>query len=792
MLADKVYYQLFASYTAPNFDEVGYWIDLSANNKGKIIKIYNKNSKQWIKLTDATAEDAVAPIIGTNGNWFIDNRDTGVPARGYSAYDAAVKDGFEGTEQDWLQSLKSGSEEAANMALDAANKANTAAKIAQDAADNLNAASGNIPKIVGTNWYIWNNETNQYEDSGVSAVGKSLTYSKEYPSVAAMIADYDNPDVAVGDFVMINTNDVEDPDDAKVYTKGETEWKFLVDLSGMQGMTGKSAYQIAVDKGFVGNENDWLDSLKQPAIDAANDVLNVKQDVLQTSNEIKEAEANRVIAETQREQNESVRKNNESSRLTKETARVNAEDDRNSAESIRKQNETSRVNADRQRESNVNTALSQITDATTNANNATANATTQANRAKNIADNPPRINNSGYWEIYNETTNAYVNTGWTAAGINIKDSLSSVEELNNINNPNIGDAYMIQAELYMWNGTAWLNLGNLKGPKGDKGDQGIQGIQGIQGVQGEKGIQGDKGDTGDVGPAGPQGERGIQGPTGSQGEKGDKGEKGDSFTYDDFTPAQLQALKGEKGDTGEQGPQGIQGEPGKAFTYQDFTEEQLLALKGPKGDKGDTGAKGDKGEQGDPGPKGDQGEKGDIGPKGDPGLTGPQGPIGLTGPKGDTGPQGEQGPQGPKGDPGESASITVDSELSATSVNPVQNKVVYNGLSNKVDKVDGKQLSTNDLTNDLHTSLNTLTNKLYNSSKDTLKFNIVTFNSNFILTRYNRDDDEPVNFVLYCSGVSSKFLTQSGSYELPFKTMTKSAYTALDPKDANVLYLITE
>ena len=43
--------------------------------------------------------------------------------------------------------------------------------------------------------------------------------------------------------------------------------------------------------------------------------------------------------------------------------------------------------------------------------------------------------------------------------------------------------------------------------------------------------------------------------------------------------------------------------------------------------------------------------------------------------------------------------VHVDSELSNTSTNPVQNKVVYSAVSGKVDKVTGKGLSTNDFTN---------------------------------------------------------------------------------------------
>ena len=45
--------------------------------------------------------------------------------------------------------------------------------------------------------------------------------------------------------------------------------------------------------------------------------------------------------------------------------------------------------------------------------------------------------------------------------------------------------------------------------------------------------------------------------------------------------------------------------------------------------------------------------------------------------------------------------VIVDDVLSASSANPVQNKVINTALSNKVDKVSGKGLSTNDLTNEL-------------------------------------------------------------------------------------------
>ena len=46
--------------------------------------------------------------------------------------------------------------------------------------------------------------------------------------------------------------------------------------------------------------------------------------------------------------------------------------------------------------------------------------------------------------------------------------------------------------------------------------------------------------------------------------------------------------------------------------------------------------------------------------------------------------------------------VTVDSSLSASSTNPVQNKVINTALGNKVDKVSGKGLSTEDYLSLIH------------------------------------------------------------------------------------------
>ena len=486
MLKHNTYYEFFASMTVPNPDQVGYWIDLGANSKGKVIKVYNSNIKQWVKLTDVTSEDAVSPYIGSNGNWYVDNRDTGIPAsgknpyigdnnnwfvydsikrnyvdtgifaKGLSAYEIAVKNGFVGTESDWLQFLRQPALDAAEEAMYAVDLVNQAivrvdkavenAEIAIEnakvAVDKANEISNNPMKIVDGYWYAYNFDTKEYYNTNIRANGKSFKIAKVYSSVSEMMNDYDTTDVEVGEFVWINTGNVEDPDDSKLYLKTNTEWQLVGDLSGNQGIQGESAYEIAVNNGFIGTEEEWLTYLRQPSLDAADQALQAKAQVEATEASIKEAEALRV---------------------SNEQSRVNAESERNTVF-----NDTINV---------LNASKNNADAATTAANTAATNANTQANRAKQYADNPPIVGNDGYWYVYSETEGNYVKTDWHSNGIVIIDKFNSLDELTSaIKNPSVSDTYLIGSDLYLWNGTEWVNLGSLQGPKGDKGETGNSGV----------------------------------------------------------------------------------------------------------------------------------------------------------------------------------------------------------------------------------------------------------------------------------------------------------------------------
>lgn len=101
-----------------------------------------------------------------------------------------------------------------------------------------------------------------------------------------------------------------------------------------------------------------------------------------------------------------------------------------------------------------------------------------------------------------------------------------------------GDAYLVAGDLYVWDGSSWLNAGNIQGPQGPQGPQGAQGPKGDKGDVGPQGIQGPEGPASIVpGPEGPQGPQGPQGIQGIQGPKGDPGDPGEFDASDiDITP----------------------------------------------------------------------------------------------------------------------------------------------------------------------------------------------------------------------------------------------------------------
>lgn len=76
--------------------------------------------------------------------------------------------------------------------------------------------------------------------------------------------------------------------------------------------------------------------------------------------------------------------------------------------------------------------------------------------------------NTVYW-----TVTAKGSKGADGTSITIKGTLSDTSKLPATGTE--GDAYIINGDLYVWNGSKWENVGQIKGEKGDKGDDGSAG-----------------------------------------------------------------------------------------------------------------------------------------------------------------------------------------------------------------------------------------------------------------------------------------------------------------------------
>lgn len=91
--------------------------------------------------------------------------------------------------------------------------------------------------------------------------------------------------------------------------------------------------------------------------------------------------------------------------------------------------------------------------------------------------------------------------GPTGSGVSILGSRPTTAQLPT--GAATGDGYLVAGDLYIWSGTAWVNVGSVQGPMGFPGVQGPVGPTGPIGPAGATGA--DSAVPGPVGPVGPAG-----------------------------------------------------------------------------------------------------------------------------------------------------------------------------------------------------------------------------------------------------------------------------------------------
>ena len=118
-------------------------------------------------------------------------------------------------------------------------------KACDDATDKALSTYSHPPYVDADGYYYkWNVSTGSYDKTDVNLTGKAFQIKKVFSSVSAMNATDVNT-FADNDFILINTANVEDEDNAKLYVvalneQGQKFYSYLVDMSGFRGFTGKT------------------------------------------------------------------------------------------------------------------------------------------------------------------------------------------------------------------------------------------------------------------------------------------------------------------------------------------------------------------------------------------------------------------------------------------------------------------------------------------------------------------------------------------------------------------------
>lgn len=201
------------------------------------------NGTEVPTVVKASLELLVAPALDAadKANGAADKAESNATAAQTAANTANEKAELAAQAASDATAAKEEAETATQSANTAASNANEKAVLADTAAANANDTAEH-PTYIGQDHYVykWNKTAQAYDKTDIYTKGDAFSIKKVYASVANMEADKSNPDITEGDFVLVNTGDVEDPDNAKLYVKADGDFEFLVDMSGAIGFTGKT------------------------------------------------------------------------------------------------------------------------------------------------------------------------------------------------------------------------------------------------------------------------------------------------------------------------------------------------------------------------------------------------------------------------------------------------------------------------------------------------------------------------------------------------------------------------
>ena len=268
----------------------------------------------------------------------------------------------------------------------------TSKNACDDATDKAQSTYSHPPYVDADGYYYkWNVSTGSYDKTDVNLTGKAFQIKKVFASVSAMNATDVNT-FAENDFILINTANVEDEDNAKLYVvalneQGQKFYSYLVDMSGFRGFTGKTPQFL------IGNVTTLAEDADADASISASGTDTDGNPVYKLNLGIPKGYRLRFADLTDSDKAE----------LMKPATDAAAES--------RTQTEACKTATD-----NANSAATKANTAATNADEATEASNTQTAIAKELNEHPQKQGDNGNWWKWNVNTHAYEDTGIVARG----------------------------------------------------------------------------------------------------------------------------------------------------------------------------------------------------------------------------------------------------------------------------------------------------------------------------------------------------------------------------------------
>lgn len=259
-------------------------------------------------------------------------------------------------------------------------------------------------------YYKWNVTTSSYNKTDVNLTGKAFQIKKVFASVSAMNATDVNT-FAENDFILINTANVEDADNAKLYVvalneQGHKFYSYLVDMSGFRGFTGKTPQFL------IGNVTTLAEDAEATATVSASGTDTDGNPVYKLNLGIPKGVRLRFADLTDSDKAELMKPATDAAAESKKQTEAckTVTDNANTQETVRQKAETTRNNNETARKT-AETKRQQDTSA------AITNSQTQTAIAKELNEHPVKMGDNGNWWQWNIKTHAYEDTGIVARGV---------------------------------------------------------------------------------------------------------------------------------------------------------------------------------------------------------------------------------------------------------------------------------------------------------------------------------------------------------------------------------------